>query len=91
MSWEDHEANLPERHFWTHEGGEGDEMTGSVNKGMKVDVIYLDFSKSFVAISQSIFSATWKVMACVGGTVGGLPALKSSKCKGQPVANDVVF
>lgn len=66
-------------------------MTGSVNKGMKVDVIYLDFSKSFVEVSQSIFSATWEGMASVGGILGGLPALKSSKSKGQPVANDVVL
>lgn len=55
--WEENVANLPEHHFWTHEGDKGDEMTGSVNKGMEVDVIYLDFGKAFFIVSQSIFSA----------------------------------
>lgn len=53
--WEENAANLPEHHFWTCEGDEGDEMTGSVSKEMEVDVIYPNFSKAFITTSQSIF------------------------------------
>jgi len=55
--WEENVANLSERHFWTHEGDEGDEITGSANKRVEVDDVYLDFRKAFVTVSQSIFSA----------------------------------
>lgn len=64
-------------------------MTDSVNKGMEVDVIYLDFSKAFVTVSQSTFSAYLRRYGLRDGKLAELPASKSSMSKGQSATSDV--
>lgn len=64
------------------ETNEGDEMAGSVNKGIKVDVIYLPLVRLLIQSPRESFHPIWKGMAHVHGKLAGLPASKSSKSKG---------
>lgn len=73
-------------------------MTGSVYKRTEVDATHFDFSNFFFnflffcpQFHRTFFHPAWEDMACVGKTLSGLPASKSSKSKGQPVASNVVF
>lgn len=84
ISWEKNAANLPEYHFWTNEGDKGDGITHSVNKGMKVDVIYLAFGK----VSQRIISSYLeRYNLCVWKT-SWTATLKELQIKGQSVTSN---
>lgn len=48
-----------------------DKMTGTEDEGRMVDVIYLDFSNAYNAISTILFNPSWDITAWVGRQPNG--------------------
>lgn len=70
------------------ETNEGDEMAGSVNKGIKVDVIHFAFSKALDTVSQRIFSSYLERYGSCAWKTSWTASLKELKIKGLSVASN---
>lgn len=73
--------DFPEHNFWTNERDKDDETTCSVNKGMKVDKIYLVFSKALDTVSQRIFSSYLETYGLCAWKTSWTTSLKEFKIK----------